>query len=37
VMCALLTTSIPDEGDMTLFGTLEICFMNDMRFSQECC
>jgi len=33
VICVLLTTSVPDEGDMMLFGKLIIQFMSDMRFS----
>jgi hypothetical protein len=33
VVCALLTTSVPDEGDVMLFETLKIQFMSDMRFS----
>jgi hypothetical protein len=33
MICALLTTPVPDEGDMMLFGTLKIQFMSDMRFS----
>jgi hypothetical protein len=33
VVHALLTTSVPDEGDVMLFETLKIQFMSDTRFS----